>query len=283
MLFKNQYYNFVAGLPEISFDSMKLPFTVEEFRVILNEVMKAGDKKILNTFFLKYDNDNLLNLLKKKDAILQMTGQLSREEIMTVIDKVKEDLPLPYRQLPPYFGEFIRLWLGDEQHDERKMWDDLLSSLYMNYGMEVKNSLMARWFELNLNIGNILSAIYARKYGMDITKVVVGNNALAAIIREKANIRDFGISQELDYFELIQRISEEPDIYERERKIDKFRWDWLEENTVFDYFNFEYLFAYLNKLHILERWVSLNAEEGERVFRELIAGLKKGIEMPEDI
>lgn len=283
MLFKNQYYNFVAGLPEISFDSMKLPFTVEEFRVILNEVMKAGDKKILNTFFLKYDNDNLLNLLKNKDAILQMTGQLSREEIMTVIDKVKEDLPLPYRQLPPYFGEFIRLWLGDEQHDERKMWDDLLSSLYMNYGMEVKNSLMARWFELNLNIGNILSAIYARKYGMDITKVVVGNNALAAIIREKANIRDFGISQELDYFDLIQRISEEPDIYERERKIDKFRWDWLEENTVFDYFNFEYLFAYLNKLHILERWVSLNAEEGERVFRELIAGLKKGIEMPEDI
>jgi hypothetical protein len=202
---------------------------------------------------------------------------------MTVIDKVKEDLPLPSRQLPPYFGEFIRLWLGDEQHDERKMWDDLLSSLYMNYGMEVKNSLMARWFELNLNIGNILSAIYARKYGMDITKVVVGNNALAAIIREKANIRDFGISQELDYFDLIQRISEEPDIYERERKIDKFRWDWLEENTVFDYFNFEYLFAYLNKLHILERWVSLNAEEGERVFRELIAGLKKGIEMPEDI
>ena len=283
MLFKNQYYNFVAGLPEISFDSMKLPFTVEEFRVILDEVLKAGDKKVLNHFFLKYDNDNLLNLLKNKDAILQMTGQLSREEIMTVIDKVKEDLPLPYGQLPPYFGEFIRLWLGDEQHDERKMWDDLLSSLYMNYGMEVKNSLMARWFELNLNIGNILSAIYARKYGMDITKVVVGNNALAAIIREKANIRDFGISQELDYFDLIQRISEEPDIYERERKIDKFRWDWLEENTVFDYFNFEYLFAYLNKLHILERWVSLNAEEGERVFRELIAGLKKGIEMPEDI
>lgn len=283
MLFKNQYYNFVAGLPEISFDSMKLPFTVEEFRVILDEVLKAGDKKVLNHFFLKYDNDNLLNLLKNKDAILQMTGQLSREEIMTVIDKVKEDLPLPYGQLPPYFGEFIRLWLGDEQHDERKMWDDLLSSLYMNYGMEVKNSLMARWFELNLNIGNILSAIYARKYGMDITKVVVGNNTLAAIIREKANVRDFGISQELDYFELIQRISEEPDIYERERKIDKFRWDWLEENTVFDYFNFEYLFVYLNKLHILERWVSLNAEEGERVFRELIAGLKKGIEMPEDI
>jgi len=37
MLFKNQYYYFVAGLPDFSFDSMKLPFTVEEFRDMLNE------------------------------------------------------------------------------------------------------------------------------------------------------------------------------------------------------------------------------------------------------
>ena len=80
----------------------------------------------------------------------------------------------------------------------------------------------------------------------------------------------------------ISRISEETDIYERERKIDKFRWDWLEENTVFDYFNVEYLFAYLCKLQILERWAQLNAEEGERVFRELIANMKNEVEIPDE-
>jgi hypothetical protein len=101
-------------------------------------------------------------------------------------------------------------------------------------------------------------------------------------MRLNINARDFGIGQELEYFDTLQRLSEEGDIYERERKIDKFRWEWLEENTVFDYFDIEYIFAYLCKLQILERWVSLNAEEGERVFRQLIANLKNEIKMPED-
>ncbi len=157
-----------------------------------------------------------------------------------------------------------------------------MSSLYMDYGIEVKNSFISRWFELNLNIGNLLSAIYAKKYGMDVSQVIVGSNPIAQKMRENAAARDFGISQDLEYFDTIQRISEETDIYERERKIDKYRWDWLEENSVFDYFNIEYIFAYLCKLRILERWVNLNAEEGERIFRELISNLKSEVKMPEE-
>ena len=283
MLFKNQYYYFIAGLPDFSFDSTKLPFTVDEFKGLLGEVLKADDTQLLDHYFLKYDNDNLFNLLKNKEAVLNMAGKLSREALLSVIEKVKEDHPVRDKEVPPYYEEFIEAWLNDEAHRESRVWEDLIASLYMDYGIEVKNSLMSRWFELNLNIGNILSAIYARKYGLDVAKVIVGNNTLAKIIRENAHVRDFGIGQELEYFDTIQRISEEADIYERERKIDKFRWDWLEENTVFDYFNIEYIFAYLCKLQILERWVSLNAEEGERVFRELIANLKNEIQMPEDI
>jgi hypothetical protein len=152
----------------------------------------------------------------------------------------------------------------------------------MDYGLEVKNSLMSGWFELNLNIGNVLSAIYARKYGLEVAKYIVGNNNPACLIRENSHARDFGSDRELEYFDTLLRISEEDDIYDRERRLDKFRWDWLEENTVFDYFNIEYLFGYLCKLQILERWVHLNAEEGERVFRNLISNLKNETKLPED-
>jgi hypothetical protein len=55
----------------------------------------------------------------------------------------------------------------------------------------------------------------------------------------------------------------------------------VEENTVFD-IQYKYIFAYLCKLQILERWVKLNAEEGERIFRGLIAGLKSEVKMPEE-
>ncbi|WP_436417358.1 DUF2764 family protein [Petrimonas sulfuriphila] len=282
MLFKHQYYCFIAGLPDFSFDTMKLPFTVEEFKRTLDEELKPDDKRLLSKYFLKYDNDNLLYLLKNKDAELNPMGSISREEIQETIGRIKEDLPVKNKKIPAFHEKFIRAWLDEEAQAENKLWDDLMASLYMDYGTEVKNSLMSRWFELNLNIGNLLSAIYARKYGLDVARVVVGHNPVAQLIRENANARDFGLSQELEIFDAVVRLSEETDIYERERKMDKFRWDWLEENTVFDYFNIEYIFAYLCKLQMLERWVKLNAEEGERVFRELIAGLKGDVKMPEE-
>ena len=184
--------------------------------------------------------------------------------------------------MPDIFEVFIKQWLKEDAESENKNWEDILTSLYMDYGASVKNTLVSQWFTLNLNIGNLLAAIYSRKYGLDVKQVVVGRNHIAKTIRANANSRDFGLEQELDYYDAILRISEETDIYERERKIDKFRWDWLDENTVFDYFDIEYLFAYLCKLQILERWVQLNAEEGERVFRELIANMKKEVKVPDE-
>ena len=195
---------------------------------------------------------------------------------------IKENKDVKKEKIAPIFETFIRQWLKEDAESENKNWENILTSLYMDYGVSVKNSLVSQWFTLNLNIGNILAAIYSRKYGMDVKQVVVGNNHIAKTIRANSGSRDFGLEQELDYFDDIFKISEETDMYERERKIDKFRWDWLDENTVFDYFNIEYLFAYLCKLQILERWVQLNAEEGERVFRELIANMKKEVKVPDE-
>lgn len=282
MIFKNQYYYFVAGLPDFSFDSMRLPFTTDEFRAMLNEVLKSKDLKLINKYFLQHDNDSLLVFLKNERSGSVDGGKLSHEDILDAVSKLNEDLPEEKNHMPPYFEDFINKWLNrDDVQEGGKLWEDMLTSLYMDYGMEVKNRLMSSWFEFNLNIGNTLAAIYARKYDLPVADYIVGNNNVAKLIRENSNSRDFGVSQELEYFDDLQRIAEEPDIYDRERKVDKLRWNWLEENTVFDYFNIEYIFAYLCKLQILERWVSLNAEEGEKVFRDLINNLRNETRLPE--
>ena len=281
-MFKNQYYYFVAGLPDFSFDSTKLPFTVSEFKEILYEELKPNDKKLIDKYFLEADKDNLLKLLTNKEADINKTAVLSRKDILNTINSIKEDEEVKNENIPDIFEVFIKQWLKEDAEAENKNWEDILTSLYMDYGTEVKNTLVSQWFTLNLNIGNLLAAIYSRKYELDVKQVVVGNNHIAKIIRANTNSRDFGLEQELGYYETILGLSEETDIYERERKIDKFRWDWLEENTVFDYFNIEYLFAYLCKLQILERWVKLNAEEGERVFRELIANMKNEVNIPDE-
>lgn len=281
-MFKNQYYYFVSGLPDFSFDSTKLPFTVSEFKEILYDELKEDDKQLIDKYFLEVDKENLLKLLSDKEAELKDTGVYSREEMLSTISSIKENEDVKKEKIAPVFETFIRQWLKEDAESENKNWENILTSLYMDYGVSVKNSLVSQWFTLNLNIGNILAAIYSRKYGMDVKQVVVGNNHIAKTIRANSGSRDFGLEQELDYFDDIFKISEETDMYERERKIDKFRWDWLDENTVFDYFNIEYLFAYLCKLQILERWVQLNAEEGERVFRELIANMKKEVKVPDE-
>jgi len=245
---------------------------------MLEEELKPKDLKLIDKYFLNYDNDNLLGLLKDKDFELDPKGKLSKEKISETVEGVKEGLTVKNSDIPPYFETFIENWLGEETHDEGgKLWEDMLTSLYMDYGIEVKNTLISNWFEMNLNIGNVLSAIYARKYNLNVAKYIVGNNKIANIMRSQANTRDFGISQELEYFDTLTRIAEEDGVYDRERKLDKLRWNWLEDNTIFDYFNIEYIFAYLCKLQILERWVSLNAEEGEKIFREMIDNLKKDV------
>ncbi len=281
-MFKNQYYYFVAGLPDFSFDSTKLPFTVSEFKAMLYEELKPDDKKLIDKYFLEADKNNLLKLLLDKEAEVKETGVFSRKELLGTINSIKESQDVKNKNMPNIFEDFIRQWLKEDAESENKNWEDILTSLYMDYGASVKNTLVSQWFTLNLNIGNLLGAIYSRKYGLDVKQVVVGSNHIAKTIRANANTRDFGLEQELDYYNAILRISEETDIYERERKIDKFRWDWLDQNTVFDYFDIEYLFAYLCKLQILERWVQLNAEEGERVFRELIANMKKEVKVPDE-
>lgn len=282
MLFKNQYYYFIAGLPDFTFDSMKLPFTVGQFSEMLSEELKRKDYELLKKYFLGFDNENLIKLLNDKEAQLHPMGTLSREELLETIELLREDVEVKSKTVPQYYLTFIRKWLGEESHEQTRVWEDLLTSLYTEYGLEVKNTLMSRWFEMNMDVNNILSAIYAKKHGLEVSKAVVGNNVVARTIRENSNLRDFGLSLEFENFEMIQRISDEDDIYERERKIDKYRWDWLEENTVFDYFNIEYIFAYLCKLQILERWVSLNAEEGERIFRALIDSLKNEVDVPKE-
>ncbi len=282
MLFKNQYYYFIAGLPDFTFDSMKLPFTVGQFSEMLSEELKRKDYELLKKYFLSFDNENLIKLLNDKEAQLHPMGTLSREELLETIELLREDVEVKSKTVPQYYLTFIRKWLGEESHEQTRVWEDLLTSLYTEYGLEVKNTLMSRWFEMNMDVNNILSAIYAKKHGLEVSKAVVGNNVVARTIRENSNLRDFGLSLEFENFEMIQRISDEDDIYERERKIDKYRWDWLEENTVFDYFNIEYIFAYLCKLQILERWVSLNAEEGERIFRALIDSLKNEVDVPKE-
>ena len=123
----------------------------------------------------------------------------------------------------------------------------------------------------------MLAAITCRKHGLDKSGYIVGENEVAHALRT-SNARDFGLGDTVEYLPDLQRIAEETDLMAREKKIDLLKWGWLEENTFFKTFDIESVFAYMLKLEMIERWVTLDKTTGEKTFREIVGAMKKGSE-----
>jgi hypothetical protein len=256
------YYYIVSGLPDISFDDSKAAYSVSQFRDEVYKSLSAADRKVMDLLLLEDECRNLI-------------GSERMEELMAC---VKAQDPCP-EDVPQFMYDFVQEWVDDSWRDKAAFAEDRLWSLFYEYAMGCSNGFVRKWYEFNLDVNNILSAIMARKYGLDIQKVIVGEGDTAHALRT-SGARDWGLSQELDYFDDVVRLTEETDLSQRERKADMLRWNWLEENSFFNFFTVEKLFSFMVRLGMVERWTTLDREKGQQLFRELIGTLKDQTEVP---
>lgn len=273
------YYCLVAGLPDISLDDGKLSYSVSDFKTELYPDLSAQDRKLIDLFYLKFDNTAILKLLKNKDAVIEDKGNFSAEELLQLIEAVREG-DTPDKKYPSYLVNFVSQYLQLSQ-DELYRADDLLAALYYSYGMSSNNAFIASWFEFNLNLNNILAALAARKYKMEVSRVIVGATSICEQLRT-SNARDFGLNETLEYFEALQRIADIEELVEREKKVDMLKWKWLEDESFFHYFTIERIFVFLMQLEMIERWISLDKEKGNEFFRKMIQDLKNEVQIPEE-
>ena len=273
------YYCLVAGLPDISLDDGKLSYSVSDFKTELYPDLSAQDLKLIDLFYLKFDNTAILKLLKNKDAVIEDKGNFSAEELLQLIEAVREG-DTPDKKYPSYLVNFVSQYLQLSQ-DELYRADDLLAALYYSYGMSSNNAFIASWFEFNLNLNNILAALAARKYKLEVSSVIVGATSICEQLRT-SNARDFGLNETLEYFEALQRIADIEELVEREKKVDMLKWKWLEDESFFHYFTIERIFVFLMQLEMIERWISLDKEKGNELFRKMIQDLKNEVQIPEE-
>lgn len=275
-----KYYCLIAGLPNIALDDSKLTYSISQFRQELDGILTKADKKLIDLFFLKFDNKNLIAHAKQPDRDPDPRGRITYDEFDALYKALKEEEKPPKNdRIPPYFKEFFKLYL-EAQGKENKQeipWEDRLAALYYAYAMKNANKFVSDWFCLNLNINNMLTVITCRKYGFDKAGYIVGDNEVAQALRT-SNARDFGLGDTVDYLPDLWRIAEETDLMVREKKVDLLKWEWLEEHTFFKPFDIESVFAYLLKLEMIERWVMLDKATGEKTFREIVGAMKKGSE-----
>lgn len=273
------YYCLVAGLPDISLDDGKLSYSVSDFKAELYPDLSAQDRKLIDLFYLKFDNMAILKLLKNKDTVIEDKGNFSAEELLQLIEAVREG-DTPDKKYPSYLVNFVSQYLQLSQ-DELYRADDLLAALYYSYGMSSNNAFIASWFEFNLNLNNILAALAARKYKLEVSSVIVGATSICEQLRT-SNARDFGLNETLEYFEALQRIADIEELVEREKKVDMLKWKWLEDESFFHYFTIERIFVFLMQLEMIERWISLDKKKGNELFRKMIQDLKNEVQIPEE-
>ncbi|MBQ8270118.1 MAG: DUF2764 family protein [Bacteroidaceae bacterium] len=274
----SDYHYLVAGLPDIAFDGSKVTFTIDDFKESVYPSLSSADAKCVDLFFLAWDNENIMKLLREgSEAELERLGCYNKEELLEIIASAKNGDPRNGK-IPAYLYNFLEYYYGNEQMASA-MLSDILSAYYYEYATASSNKFIADWFTFNMNVNNLLVAMLARKYKLGVADVVVGSNEVAEALRSSA-ARDFGLSSTLDYVETVQRLSENDRLQERERQLDEMRWQWLEENSVFNYFTIEPLFVFLQKLDIVARWAKLDSDKGMQRYTELIDNLKGGLELP---
>ena len=270
----------MAGLPDITLEDTAGSVSMEEMREALDEVLSDKDKKIISYFFLQKDCLNIVELLKNPQAELTERGNMTAEQYADLYTSATE-MNFNVHRYPAFLSEYVRAYAYNKDKAGYFPKDDMLYQFY-DYAINTCPSEMVRqWYQLNLDITNILTAMLARKNGWSVADYIHGDNEVTEMILT-TNTRYFNLMLEYDYVAELMKIVDCQDPVEKEKKIDAFKWLWLDEQTFFESFSVDAVFAYLCKLDMLARWEKLDVEKGQQAFRQIIDGLRSVAKVPEE-
>jgi vacuolar-type H+-ATPase subunit C/Vma6 len=281
-MFRREYHCLVAGLPALFFDATRLATSLTELKTQLTEDLYPSDYQLIKKFFLRYDNRNILNILKGNSSLFDPLGNYSLEHVEEIIGLLKdEDTDIFALDFPVYLSKFIRAYKSDSPLINDMSWENQLTQLYYEHLSAVDNDFIREWYNFDLDLTNIITAINCRKHGLDIRQELIGESEINLSLI-KSSARDFGLSNEFPFLEEILRAADENDIMERERKFDLIKWKFLDDRVFFYYFTIEFVFTFIIKVDIISRWLKLDKETGEKMFRELISTVKTSYKFPEE-
>ena len=268
-MLKTKYYCLIAGLPELNINDKTLSVSSLEFKHELSEQLQPADYKLAELLYFKYDNENLLNLILKKDKTFNNLGKYSHEELL---EQIKE---------PTYIVGYMNQFIIDYKNKKTEFSDLILEkklqTLFFDFVLQTKNEFLKKWFEFDMNIKNILTAINCRKYDYNIEKQLIKvkhtNEVFQNLLKETPKLDSF--SDEVMYAKEIFQIAESEDtLSEKENAIDQIKLKFLEEFTFFKYFNIEKILAFIILLNIIERWSKVDNKAGEKIFKKIISNLQ---------
>lgn len=182
-------------------------------------------------------------------------------------------------QLLPEFGsqqfsysDFESMILEQLSKNDRHLVDWLnfgttdtnLSSHFYHQVKKSDNLFLSNYFTFDLNIRNTQ------------VKFLYKNS------NQKADNYSIGeTNEDFDEYSRLVQILDNKNIIDREQALDKLRWDKIDEIVSFHYFDINVILAFLAKAKIVQRWLDMDKEKGEKLFEKYVnevRGTFKGID-----
>ncbi len=269
-MFGKEYICLVAGLHEYALDSdargLNLAALLEE---VYDEFSKS-DAGLVRLLYGYYDCENIASAMASRSTFNPL-GQLSREAVAAIVRGDESGEENPMELLPEEVVKVVEAYTSKDSKMELSQdavsFDRALFAAYFEACARSRSRLIREWSEADRNLRNVAAALTARSAGRAVEEVVVGEGGVVdQLVRSSA--ADFGLRGELSYIDtVIGAVSDEPNLIEKERKIDMVRWDVVEELMAGEYFSADYVLGYLIKVNIVARWSALDPEVG----REIVA------------
>ena len=161
--------------------------------------------------------------------------------------------------------------------------DKELDADFYAKALRQRNRFLREYFRFDLNLRNAkvryLNAQLGREPEQD---VMTGEDPDA----EDVDIDGFRFTGgEFEEEAKVDAVLAGNDLVAREKGLDDLLWDKIDRLATFHYFDIEAVLAYIAKLHIVNRWLSLDEEVGRDVFRRLlkdVRGSYRGVKYNED-
>ena len=268
-MFRTNYYSLVAGLREYALDGENKGFDLAAIVAEILDGVKASDARQVRLLYGYYDCENLV-ALRAGRAAFNPLGSLTREELT-------EELKAPQR-LPEALAAVVRAFADPEGEDAETVdttqrFEAALFESYYALCRKQGSDFLRAWAEFDRTLRNVAAAVTARATGRPVEEVTVGGGDAVDQL-QRSSAADFGLRGELSYIDgVIAAVNDEPNLLEKEHKIDLIRWNEASELSQFDYFDIDAILSYLVRMNIVARWTLLDAARGRAMFDRLMSEL----------
>ena len=134
---------------------------------------------------------------------------------------------------------------------------DKLCKEFYEKALQDSNNFVRGYFTFDLNLRNAKARFLNKAFGFPENKDTI--DIPTGEFEEAARL---------------EGILSKPDLLQREQGLDDLVWDKIDGLTIFNYFDLDTILGFIAKLHIIERWVSLDEEAGRELFDRLLSEIK---------